>query len=161
MSVRVRRGRNWLIQWVLLCGLWALLGGSSGAVELMGGAVAAAIAATGVSLVQARDNVRLAIRPSWATLLMRRLPRQVVGDCVRVIGTLPLLVLGKPVKGRLRRFGFDSGLLEDPLAAGRRALVVVAVSVAPNAVVVRIDGTDLIVHQLLPAPRPNDREWPL
>jgi hypothetical protein len=140
MSGRVRRGRHWLAAWAIMFCVWMLLVGSTDAIELTGGVFGAAIAATGLALVQARDNVLLIIRPSWLLILLR---------------------MGQPVGGHVLRFGFDAGSPDDPYAAGRRALVVVGVSLAPNAVVVRIDGTDLIVHQLLAAPAPQDREWPL
>ena len=47
--------------------------------------------------------------------------------------------------------------------AGRRAVVVSAVSLAPNGFVVGMDDerNELIVHQLVPGAIRDDREWPL
>jgi hypothetical protein len=141
---------------------WLLLVGSASPAELGGGVLGAAIATLGFHVVRSRDQVSFALRPGWLLLLLRRLPGHTLADCFRVLGTLWLVALGKPVAGRLARIPFEPGAPDDPYARARRALVVAGMSVAPNAVVVRIDGRDLLVHELVPTrTRPTDLEWPL
>lgn len=152
--------RVWLSAWVVLFALWLVLVGSAEVAECLGGVVAAAIGATGLVVVQTRDKTTMAIRPGWLWLLARRVPRQALIDCARVLGVLLDLARGQRVEGRMRALPFNVGT-DAPLDAGRRALVVFGVSLAPNAVAVRFQDDALILHQLVPSSLPNDSEWPL
>lgn len=161
--LRAARGgamRVWLTTWVVLLGLWLVLVGSLALAECLGGLVAATIGATGLLVVQTRDTSTIAVRPGWLWLLARRVPRQMVEDCARVLGVLVDLARGRRVEGRMRVVPFKVGT-DAPLDAGRRALVVFGVSLAPNAVAVRFEDDALVLHQLVPSALPNDPEWPL
>jgi multisubunit Na+/H+ antiporter MnhE subunit len=152
----------WISAWILLAGFWLVLVGSIDPAECLGGLIAAAIAATGYSVVHQRDDqARVAIRAAWLPLLVRRIPLEVVRDAWRVFATLLALTRGHTVRGHIHRVPFDPGSATAPLAAGRRALVLFGVSLAPNTVAVRIEDRSLVLHQLAPAPLPDDPVWPV
>ncbi|HEV7664178.1 MAG TPA: hypothetical protein VGQ62_11630 [Chloroflexota bacterium] len=142
--------------------LWLLLVGSTDPVELAGGVLGAAIAVFGWHVVCSRDELSLALRAQWFIILARRLPWHTLADCGRVLSVLWRRAKGEHVRGTIKRVPFDPGDSDDPYALARRALVVAGVSVAPNAVVVRIDGRDLILHELVPTRQTvADPKWPL
>ncbi|MDP9209825.1 MAG: hypothetical protein M3O65_15325 [Actinomycetota bacterium] len=63
---------------------------------------------------------------------------------------------GNPVRGVFRVVPFPSDA-DDARSAARRALVTVLASVAPNTVVVGVEGAEgaeveMLVHQLVPQP---------
>ena len=60
---------------------------------------------------------------------------------------------GSPVRGVFRVVPFPSEA-DDDRSAARRALVTALVSVAPNTVVVGVEGAEgeMLVHQLVPEP---------
>jgi len=45
--------------------------------------------------------------------------------------------------------------------AGRRAAVILATSLAPNAYVIRVTQDALLMHQLVPVPDRTDEAWPV
>jgi hypothetical protein len=55
---------------------------------------------------------------------------------------------------------FDTGTAA-PLDAGRRALVVLGASFAPNGIAVGVAPGALLLHRLDPRPPSPDRGWPL
>jgi hypothetical protein len=66
----------------------------------------------------------------------------------------------KPVTSKINVQPFDPG--DDGAAsAGRRAAVILAASLAPNAYVIRVTQEALLMHQLVPVPDKTDRTWPL
>jgi len=150
------------MSWAAMLLFWLLLVGSTDPIELGSGVLAAAVAATGLHLVRSSDRVEFALRPRWLLILLRRLPLHTLADCGVVLGVVWRFATGERVRGSLRRIPFEPGPPNDAYTVGRRALVVAAVSLAPNAVVVRIDGQDLLVHELVPAhSEPTNSEWPL
>jgi multisubunit Na+/H+ antiporter MnhE subunit len=152
--------RTSLVVWLALFGLWQLLVGSLTPAEIAGGVLGASIATIGVHVVRTRDDKSFIFRPGYFGVLLRRLPRQVIVDCARVLGLL--FAPGRLTRGRIVRVPFDSGRADDAADAGRRALVVAGASLAPNVVAVRIEPPDLVVHQLIRDDAlPQDREWPL
>jgi hypothetical protein len=157
--------RDWLVWSVGLAVLWLLLTDTPTALEIAVGVGAAVIAAGGATLTRARDRIEYRFRPGWLLLLARKVPLQTAADCLLVLREVVLcLVSRERVHGHVISYPFDPGPEKSPQAAGRRALVEVAVSVAPNAYVVdvRPEAHELLVHQLVPAgTQPSDPEWPL
>jgi multisubunit Na+/H+ antiporter MnhE subunit len=139
----------WLIWWVLLAALYAVLADNPAEPELFAGAGAAAIGATGAVLVRSQRRVLLRPRLRWL--------RGAWGPLVRMVTDLWPLVLALVETGVLRGPG-RSGFVEVPFAAvgddpedtAYRALTESVGSLAPNTLVVHVD-TDrgvLVAHQL-------------
>jgi multisubunit Na+/H+ antiporter MnhE subunit len=121
--------RVWLTWWVLLAALYVLIDDSALLPELVAGALAAAIGATGATLVHRERQVLLKGDVRWP--LLRALPRRG--------GT-----------GGMVEIPFDA-TTDGPRDTARRALTEALGTLAPNTIVVRID-TDrrvVIAHQLV------------
>ena len=85
-------------------------------------------------------------------------------DAVRVGSVLLRCVWRRPAGavGTVSRQPFRSGA-DDAADAGRRALLTLAISLAPNGYALALrDGEDAVVlHRLARAAPATDREWPL
>lgn len=120
--------------------------------ELIVGAGAAVLAATGLELAREQGIVGESVRWRWLLRLHRpvlRIPR----DIAVVSGMALLAVVSRrPAFGTFRavRFGCDE---DEPYETGRRALAEAAGSVAPNTFVVGVDGEHALIlaHQLRPS----------
>lgn len=154
--------RAWVIWWVLLAALWLALVDTVKAPELVAGAVAAAIAATGAVIVRGRRKLLLRPDPSWVRATWRPLLATVTD----------LGPLGRALWRRgVRRAPDRGGLVEvpyaavgpDPRAAAHRVLTQALGSMAPNTIVVDIDQDrrTMLVHQLVPTADPAARAQPL
>jgi multisubunit Na+/H+ antiporter MnhE subunit len=150
--------RAWLIWWALLAALWLALVDTVLAPELIAGAVAAAIAATGAVIV--REQRRLLLRPrlAWVRSAGRPLRRTVtdLGPLARA------LVRPRAEHGRLVEVPYDA-VGDTPDAATHRVFTQALGSLAPNTLVVDIDRDRrvLIVHQLVPTGDPAADAKPL
>jgi len=143
--------RFWAAWWVVLGALWLLLDDTVALPELIAGAVAAAVGATAVSLVRAREVVVLRPRARW----IRRGWRPVL----QVLPDLRLLLLAlwrrvvrrREVTGSFRAVPFRARADAGERAAGE-ALAIAAGSFGPNTYVIDVDGERelLLMHQLLP-----------
>ncbi len=87
-------------------------------------------------------------------------------DTVRVGAALARAVAGRPGDGEARWQAFDPGA-DSAGDAGRRALVTVLTSLAPNGFVLDIApsslpeaGHAMLLHRLAPAPPLSGRYWP-
>jgi hypothetical protein len=136
-ALLTRRAIAWGLGWVFSAALYLLLIDITDLPELLVGAGAAVLAATGLELAREQGIVMQAIRWRW----LLRLPR-------------PLLRVPrrKPAFGRFRAVPFE-GQLDEPLESGRRALAEAVGSIAPNTFVVGIDGERgvMLAHQLKPS----------
>jgi hypothetical protein len=119
--------------------------------ELIVGAGAAVLAATGLELAREQGIVGESLRWRWLVRLHRsllRIPRDIA-----VVSAMALVALlrRKPAFGSFRvvRFSCDE---DEPREIGRRALAEAAGSLAPNTFVVGIDGERqlILAHQLHP-----------
>ena len=83
------------------------------------------------------------------------------GATVRVGGCLVRAIL-HGAAGRQAAVPFDIGLRGEPAEAGRRALVVLATSLAPDSFVLRVPGSkgQLLYHALSGHVPGGDRRWP-
>ncbi|MDD2861090.1 MAG: hypothetical protein PHI71_08500 [Acidiphilium sp.] len=150
--------------WLVLSGFYFLFAGQVSLSEIAAGLPAAALA-TGfaVALRLSQDNP-LRLKAPWFRIIGSPL-LAIVPDAFRV-GRLLFGVLWRRPSGPVGvvvRQPFRHGPDDDDEAAGRRALVTLATSVAPNGYVLRSFGEadTLILHRLVPAPSSRDSEWPL
>ncbi|MET0833035.1 MAG: Na+/H+ antiporter subunit E [Actinomycetota bacterium] len=142
----------WVAWYVPLVLLWLLFVDTFAGQEVIVGLVAAAIAATAAELVRSQELVRFRLDPHWLRGLPG-LPWQVLHDTWLLTVALWRHCTGSPVRGVFRVVPFPSEA-DDDRSAARRALATALVSVAPNTVVVGVEGADgeMLVHQLVPEP---------
>ncbi|HEX3998540.1 MAG TPA: hypothetical protein VHX65_08330 [Pirellulales bacterium] len=156
---------QWAFWWTGLFALYLLLIVKLQWQELSVAVFITATAATAAWLSGRAGKLRYRPHFHWLRFAAR-LPPKVVVDCATVIGALwPRLARGKRLQGVVREVPFKPGG-NGPVSRARRALVVAAVSLAPNTFVIDLDAERgvLIVHQLVPSKEPpghGDREWPL
>jgi multisubunit Na+/H+ antiporter MnhE subunit len=146
----------WIAWYVPLVGLWLLFVVTLDPAELLLGVVAAAIGATAQEVVNAQDLVRFRLERHWLRGL-RHLPKEIL-----VESWLLAVVLWRQLTGRRRATGeyryvpfpADGAEADDAGTNARRALVTIALSLAPNTYVIGIEGSDraMLIHQLLPRP---------
>jgi len=139
--------------WVVLAALWLLLVDSFATVELLVGAVAAALAASVAEAVRERGYVRFSPAAAW----LRHGPRvlwQILDDCWILAVALARQLLGKgTVHGVVlrspMRYGGEGGR-----DSARRALLNFGISITPNSYVIDLDGetSTAVIHQLVPGP---------
>jgi multisubunit Na+/H+ antiporter MnhE subunit len=140
---------GWLGRAVLLFALWLLFVDTLKVAEVWAGVAAAAIAATGASIVSRLEGFRFQVPARWFTTTLR-LPLDIVVDFALVSA-----VLWRRLRGDGRNLGHMAAL---PFPAGdteldrsRRAFTVEVVSLAPNTYVIGFDGDRqlMLVHQLV------------
>lgn len=120
--------------------------------ELIVGAGAAVLAATGLELAREQGIVGESVRWRWLLRVHRPLLR--VPRDVAVVSAMALLAIvrRRPAFGTFRAIRFG-GNEDEPHETGRRALAEAAGSLAPNTFVVGVDGERqlMLAHQLRPA----------
>lgn len=157
-----RRVASWLGWWVGLMSLWLLLVDSVAVPELLAGAAVAALAATLVELGEYQAHVRNSVRAEWIAAA-RRLPLEVLRDTWLVLRVGAGCLAGRrPPASALHVVPVDGGG-DSPEDATRRALLVLGTSVSPNSVVLGVDAESglMVLHRLVPPPRPRPGERPL
>ena len=142
----------WVAWYVPLVVLWLAFVDTFARQEVIAGLVAAAVAATAAELVRSQELVRFRLDPRWLRGLPG-LPWQVLRDTWLLTVALWRHCTGHPVRGVFRVVPFPSEA-SDNRSSARRTLVTVVASVAPNTVVVGVEGDEgeLLVHQLVPQP---------
>lgn len=149
----LRRAAAWCACWVFVGALYLLLIDTTSLPELIVGAGAAAIAATGFELAREQQTAGgLSARLRWLTGLGRPLA-QAPSDTVVVAGlALRQLVKPRQVNGTFRAVRFTCGPDHD-IEMGRRALAEAFGSFSPNTIIVGVDvERELILgHQLRPS----------
>jgi multisubunit Na+/H+ antiporter MnhE subunit len=152
----------WASWWLILAALYLAIDDSVLVPELVVGAFAAAVGATGATLVHRERRVLLRGELRW----LRAMPRALAG----LVGDLWPLARVLVQRGLLRRGGagvtvevpFDA-TGDSPRDTARRAVTEALGSLAPNTIVVRIDADRdvLVAHQLVPTDDPARRASPL
>ena len=146
-----RRAFAWTVGWIFAAALYLLLIDITDLPELIVGAGAAVLAATGLELAREQGIVGESIRWHWLARLYRPLVR--VPRDIAVVSAMALLALVRRERsvGRFRAVPFR-GADDAPHETGRRALAEAAGSFAPNTFVVGIDGERgmILAHQLKP-----------
>lgn len=150
------------VAWALLFGAYLLFAGQVSADEIVAGTVAGVAGAVLSSRIRRVAERRFVLRAPWGRVA-RRIAASLVSDTGRVAMALTRAVMHGPDAG--------GSLLHQPFArdgateadAGRRAIVVLAASLAPNAYVLRIaeDRDEMLLHCLVPHRASPGREWPL
>jgi hypothetical protein len=150
-----------LSTWVTLFALYLLFAGQATAAEVCAGALAAGTG-MGLRIYSHRAGQRsLRVDAPWGRLA-GRLGVSLARDTIAVAGALARASVGRPVSGLVQRQDFIIG---GEMDAGRRAVVILAASVAPNGFVARVAPEDedeaLLMHRLVSAPPKEDRRWPV
>ena len=119
--------------------------------ELIVGAGAAVLAATGLELAREQGIVGESIRAGWLKRIYR--PLLNVPRDIAIVSLMALIAVVRPkrARGRFRAIPFEEGG-DDQQRAGRHALAEAAGSLAPNTFVIGIDSERgmLLAHQLKP-----------
>jgi hypothetical protein len=145
-----QRAVAWLAGFVLAGALYLLLIDTTSLPELIVGAVAAALAASGFELAREQETVGgIRARLGWVATLHRPV-RNVPGD-IAALSLLAVrqLVRPKPANGAFRAVPFRCGD-EPDLETGRRAMAESFGSFSPNTIIIGVDEErELILgHQL-------------
>jgi len=148
---------SWVRWWVLLAALWLVLVDRTPTDELVAGALAAALGATGALLVRRQREVLLRPRARWLAAAWR--------PAIGLVADLRPLVrrLGQPRRtGALVELSYDAVSAGGEQAAHRVATALLG-SLAPNTIVVAIDRERRVViaHQLEPSDEPARDALPL
>jgi hypothetical protein len=144
-----RRALVWVIGGIVSAAFYLLLIDNTDLPELLVGAGAAVIAATGFLLGREQYLTAETIRSSWLRRLWRPLLK-VPGDSLTVcVMALRQVVRPRAVQGEFRAIRFRCRE-DEPLQAGRSALAESAGSLAPNTFIVGIDPERelMLCHQL-------------
>lgn len=146
----LRRVAAWSAGWLFAAALYLLLIDTTDTPELIVGAIAAAIAATGFELARQQQTVGgLRARLHWLRRLHRPLLK--VPSDIAVLSMLAFRQLVRPrsTNGVFRSVPFRCGD-DDALETGRRALAESLGSFAPNTIIVGVDAERelLLGHQL-------------
>lgn len=156
-----------LVVFLAFIGLYLVFAGQVSGTEAAAGVPAAGLVAAYAGLRHRGESRPMRLRGPWLRLVLSP-TASVVGDSARVgIHLLRALVPGSQVAGTISRQPFRSGG-PGPADAGRRALVTLASSLAPNGFVLDVapsvllrDEHALLMHRLAPARPDPDREWPV
>lgn len=156
---------RWLVAgsiWCVLFALYLLFAGTIDATEIGTGVVVATLATAFMQFVHVGRQRDLQLLPP-----IRVLWRPVLGlvtDSVRVSGMLFRVLWRRPSEqaGTVVRQPFRQGG-ETARDAGRRGMMTLSASLAPNGYVLHIpDGENVVLmHRLAPVPLSRDHEWPV
>jgi hypothetical protein len=149
MSVWLRRAAAWAFGWVFAGALYLLLIDTPSLPELIVGAAAATIAATGFELAREQQVVGASFRFGWLARVYRPIVK--VPSDIAFVSTVAIrqLFRPEPSRGQFRTVAFSCGDQQE-LETGRRALAESLGSFAPNTIIIGVDGErELILgHQL-------------
>lgn len=129
---------------------WIVFSGSFATHELLIGTIGAALATSGMVVINLQYPARFA--PTASNLLtIWRLPWYVLSGTweIAVVAAKDLIGI-KPAKSLLRIARFDAGDKDDPRANARRVLAAGYTTVAPNFIVLGVNTSDqsLLFHQI-------------
>ena len=144
-----RRTFAWTIGWVFAAALYLLLIDITDLPELIVGAGAAVIAATGLELAREQGIVGESARAHWLLRAHRPLLRLPSDIAIVSLAAVRALVRSEAHVGTFRTISF-AGDDDEAYGSGRRALAEAFGSFAPNTFIVGIDEERevLIAHQL-------------
>jgi hypothetical protein len=146
-----RRTVAWSIGWVLSAAVYLLLIDTTDLPELIVGAGAAVLAATGLELAREQGLVGERISIRWLLRFYKPVVKVAVDITLVSQAAFRALLRRDPQLGRFRAVRFKGG--EDQQhETGRRALAEALGSFAPNTVVAGIDHEHglILAHQLWP-----------
>ena len=148
-------------------GLYLVFAGQVSGTEVAAGVPAAGLVAAYAGLRHRGESRPMRLRGPWLRLVLSPMA-SVAGDAARVgVHLLRAFVPGSDAAGTTSRQPFRPGG-EGPADAGRRALVTLASSLAPNGFVLDVapsvllrDEHALLMHRLAPGRADPDGEWPV
>lgn len=146
-----KRVLAWSFAWFFAAAFYLLLIDITDLPELIVGAGAAALAATGLELAREQGIVGESVRFTWLLRVPRVLLRVPADVVVVSMAALRATIDRESVRGSFRSVPFACGE-EQQLETGRRALAEAIGSLAPNTFVVGIDPECevIVAHQLRP-----------
>jgi multisubunit Na+/H+ antiporter MnhE subunit len=158
---RARRVATWLGWWAVLMSLWLLLVDTIAMAELLAGSGAAAIAATLVELAEHQAAVRNRVRAEWIASA-RNIPVEVLRDTWLVLRVAVGCLGGRRPASAFHVVPVRAGG-DDPEDATHRAVLTLGTSLSPNSVVLGVDPESglMVLHRLVPPPRPRAGERPM
>lgn len=143
--VLLRRAAAWSAGWVLAGALYLLLIDTTSLPELIVGAGAAALAATGFELAREQETAGgLSARLRWFATLYRPLVKTPSDIAIVTKLAFRQLIRPRQVNGTFRAVPFRCGPDHD-IEVGRRALAEALGSFAPNTIIVGVD----VEHELI------------
>lgn len=147
-ALLTRRVATWTIGWVLAAALYLLLIDITDLPELIVGAGAAALAATGLDLAR-EQGAGQRIRGGWLLRIYRPILRVPLDIVIVSLMALRAIADRRARHGTFRALPFAGGGPQQ-LAGGRRALAEGFGSLAPNTFVIGIDEEQelILAHQL-------------
>jgi multisubunit Na+/H+ antiporter MnhE subunit len=139
----------WLAEWVILMLLWLLLVGKSAEMEILIGALAAALAAAAAKIVNGQNFARFYPEARWLFEIWRLPGYLISGSAVIYRVLLESIFLGRQSSSRIQAVGFKVGR-SDERSAARRALATILTTIPPNYIVIGIDEREdlILVHQI-------------
>jgi hypothetical protein len=148
-ALLARRAVAWTIAWAFSAALYLLLIDITDLPELIVGAGAAVLAATGLELAREQGLVGESIRLRWLLRAHRPLMKVAVDIVFVSLAAFRALLRRDPQQGRFRAVRFEGGEGQQR-ESGRRALAEALGSFAPNSIVAGIDDERglILAHQL-------------
>lgn len=145
---------------VFYAGFYLLLTGTSSLCEGITAGAIGVVAAAWERAVRRRTQRRFSW-PAGASTLLRRIPRVLAQGTAHATGVLLRVAFGEQVRGIPLHVEFHSGRKENPRDRSRRAAVLLAASLAPDAFVVRLDhGREALLHNIVGRQeRSRDPKW--
>ena len=143
------------VNFAFLMGLWVLYTSKFTIGELATGAAASLLATWGAAVVQEHHFAAFAPRPKWMVYFLL-MPWFVLRDTAVVFRAALKYATHRKSDGYLVQSEFHAGG-DDAHSTARRALAATLTTIAPNSVVVGIDGEhDVVLLHLL---APDDVPW--
>jgi multisubunit Na+/H+ antiporter MnhE subunit len=140
----VHATRRFVTWWVLLSLLWMALVSSNSPAEIVTGIGCAAVAAGAALLANSAMDQQYTVDIRWLRWFLLAVPAA-VSDTIRLARLLPRPHAQREA-GRLRELWLPA---EGPRrSAGRRAVVVVALGLAPSSYVVAVENRRLLLHEM-------------
>lgn len=146
----------WVGSWLACAVVWMWLEDTVALANMVDGAVAAAVGATGTALVYAQGLVAFQPRAHWALRAWRPLAQFGPDLWMLAAALVSALRSGERAPGALQAVRFEPAGEPGEVSA-RCALASAVGSFAPNTIVLGVQARDevMLVHQLVP--QPGDR----
>lgn len=149
-----------LLEWIALSTTWLLLIYNTDVVNIIAGAIIAALVIALMKRSLPLLNVRFEAPSGWPSVFIR-LPAMIVHDSLQVIWLLMLRIFtGKATMGNVISRPFDPGDY-GPADAARSALSIFAISTTPNTLAIAFSGNSIVIHQLGQSPEVRNAQWPV
>lgn len=150
-----------LCVWACLLATYLLFAGSVSADEVVAGALCAASAVLWWVATRRTSAHTFAFGPGcWAAAwrALRGLPGATLS-----VATMVLRTRAGGQVGEVTSCFFDNGRRTDPSDGGRRAIGVLAASLAPDSFVLRtpVERDEIIIHAVVAREPPKDPRWPI